>query len=124
LSTIDLLSNKPEARRCDCSVLAGMNGSANLIVWLPLLRSFEKRCSAQSCLHALGSCTREGQVIHVIANQLYDWSSEISKLHRGAQDFALHFGRGDEIARRSRGTASKRPKPSTNEMRLKSRDFR
>lgn len=70
------------------------------------------------------SCS-EGQVIHVIANQFYDWSSKISKLHRGAQNFALCFGRGDVIARGSGGgAAKKRPKPSTNEMGLKSRDFR
>jgi hypothetical protein len=29
---------------------------------------------------------------------LYDWSSEIYKLHEGAQSFNLRFGRGDEVS--------------------------
>jgi hypothetical protein len=45
-----------------------------------------------------GKMQREGQFIHVIAKTIHDPSSEIYKLHEGAQKFAMLFGRSDEVS--------------------------
>jgi hypothetical protein len=33
---------------------------------------------------------REGQVLHVVANQVWDWTKELGKLNAGAAMLAVH----------------------------------
>jgi error-prone DNA polymerase len=97
-------------------------GSANLIVWSSIAEKFRKAVFGGKLLACTGMLQREGQVIHVIAKTLYDWSSEVYKLHEGAQSFNLRFGRGDEVSNGS-GDDGRRPRDAAL-MKLKSRDFR
>jgi error-prone DNA polymerase len=98
-------------------------GSANLIVWSSIAEKFRKAVYGGKLLACTGTLQREGQVIHVIAKTLYDWSSEIYKLHEGAQNFALHLSRGDKVSTGS-GDNRRGPRDAAAMMKLKSRDFR
>jgi hypothetical protein len=46
-------------------------------------------------------------VIHVIAKSLHDWSSEIYRLHEGAEDFPLRLDR--KAKRQPAARAGRRP---------------
>jgi error-prone DNA polymerase len=98
-------------------------GSANLIVWPAISEKFRKAVFGGKLLACTGTLQREDQVIHVVARSLYDWSSEIYKLHEGAEAFALRFGRGDEVSNGS-GDDGRRLRAAAALMQLKSRDFR
>jgi error-prone DNA polymerase len=98
-------------------------GTANLIVWPSIAEKFRKAVFGAKLLACAGKLQREGQVIHVIAHQLYDWSSEVNKLHKGANDFTLSFGPGSEALRGNRGNR-RRTADAAATMKLKSRDFR
>jgi error-prone DNA polymerase len=98
-------------------------GSANLIVWPAISEKFRRAVFGAKLLACTGTLQREGQVIHVVAKSLYDWSGEIYKLHEGAENFALRFGRGDEVSSGS-GDDGRRPRDAAALMKLKSRDFR
>ena len=74
-------------------------GSANLIVWSSIAEKFRRAVFGGKLLACTGMLQREGQVIHVIAKTLYDWSSEVYKLPEGAKSFNLRFGRGDEVSK-------------------------
>jgi error-prone DNA polymerase len=91
-------------------------GSANLIVWSSVAEKFRKAVFGGKLIACSGTLQREGQVIHVIAKTLHDWSSEIAKLQKGVEGFDLRFGRGGERA----SGGSREPA----RMGLKSRDFR
>ena len=92
-------------------------------VWSSIAEKFSKAVFGGKLLARTGTLQREGQVIHVIAKTLYDWSSEIYKLHEGVQNFALHLGRGDERATRS-GDNRHRPRDAAAMMKLGSQNFR
>jgi error-prone DNA polymerase len=94
-------------------------GSANLIVWSSIAEKFRKAVFGGKLLACTGTLQREGQVIHVIAQSLQDWSSEIYRLHEGAETFALRFDRNGETP-----TDERRPRDAAALMKLKSRDFR
>jgi error-prone DNA polymerase len=98
-------------------------GTVNLIIWSSMAEKFRKAVFGGKLLACSGILQKEDQVIHVVAKQLYDWSAEIYRLHEGAEDFSLHFGRGDEVSSGS-GDDGRRPRDAAALMKLKSRDFR
>jgi error-prone DNA polymerase len=95
-------------------------GSANLIVWSSVAETFRKAVFGGKLLACTGTLQREGRVIHVIAKSLQDWSSEIYRLHEGAEDFPLRLN-GNGAAPTG---GARRPRDPAALMKLKSRDFR
>ncbi|MCZ2080424.1 MAG: error-prone DNA polymerase [Bryobacterales bacterium] len=65
-------------------------GAINLIVW----KSVHERCRRAVHLAKLIGCQgvvqREGQVLHVVANQVWDWSGELGKMSTEAKTLAIH----------------------------------
>jgi error-prone DNA polymerase len=66
-------------------------GSANLIVWSSVAEQFRKAVFGGKLLACTGTLQREGQVIHVIAKSLHDWSATIYRLHEGGGGLRTPF---------------------------------
>ncbi len=58
-------------------------GTVNLIVWEKIRERCRRALYGARLLGCQGVVQREGQVLHVVANQLWDWSAEINRLHAG-----------------------------------------
>ena len=56
-------------------------GVVNLIVWKNVQTKFRQAVYSAKLLICRGQVQREGQVLHVIARQLCDWSSHLRDLH-------------------------------------------
>jgi len=77
------------------------SGIANLVVWPKVFEANRRTVMGSRLLGVTGRVQREGLVIHVVAEKLYDWSADLDRIAEidqpkdGAQ-FRLPFGRGDE----------------------------
>ncbi len=70
-------------------------GHANLIVWPPVFEANRRLILSATMIGVRGKLQREGEVTHVIARELMDFSDLLRSVGaRGA--FPLPFGRGDE----------------------------
>lgn len=79
-------------------------GPANVVVW-PKLFDRRRRVVLGSSMMAInGLIQREGDVVHPIAQQLFDLSSELLGLADCDEGFRLPAGRGDEFAHGSPGS--------------------
>jgi error-prone DNA polymerase len=58
-----------------------------------------------------GKIQREGDVVHLVAQQLFDLSGDLSGLADRDIDFKLPTGRGDEFAHGSLGSQDSRDRP-------------
>ena len=58
-----------------------------------------------------GRIQREGDVVHLVAQQLFDLSGDLSGLADRDVDFKLPTGRGDEFAHGGGPDPRDRPKP-------------
>ncbi len=73
-------------------------GPANVVVW-PKLFDRRRRVVLGSSMMAInGRIQREGEVVHLIAQQLFDLSVDLSSLSERDSEFRLPAGRGDEFA--------------------------
>ncbi len=110
-------------------------GIANLVVWKKVFIAYRKVVMGASMLGVKGYIQREGEVVHVVAQQLTDLSGMLASVGRRDGPFPLPHGRGDEFHHGSpphdpRG-APKLAKPRNlfdgyghiDEIRVKSRDF-
>ncbi|MDX3974306.1 error-prone DNA polymerase [Shinella sp.] len=110
-------------------------GIANLVVWRKVFIAYRKVVMGASMLGVKGYIQREGEVVHVVAQQLTDLSGMLASVGRRDGPFPLPHGRGDEFHHGSpphdpRG-APKLVKPRNlfdgyghiDETRVKSRDF-
>jgi len=91
-------------------------GPANVVVWPSLFEKRRRVVLASSMMAINGRIQREGDVVHLVAQQLFDLSSELSGLADMDVQFKLTSGRGDEFAHGSAGSADSRdrapaPKP-------------
>ncbi|ANL75696.1 hypothetical protein AMC83_PE00283 (plasmid) [Rhizobium phaseoli] len=59
-----------------------------------------------------GRTQREADVVHFVAQQLFDLSGELSGLADRDMEFKLPSGRGDEFAHGSPGSSDSRDKPN------------
>ncbi|MGG6893698.1 error-prone DNA polymerase [Rhizobium sp. BR 315] len=72
-------------------------GPANVVVW-PTLFERSRRVLLGSSLMAInGRIQREGEVVHLVAQQLFDLSSDLSGLADRDQSFALPFTKADHF---------------------------
>lgn len=111
-------------------------GVANIVVWPKV---FERRRSivlSAPLLAINGRIQREGQVVHLVAQQIFDLSSDLSSLSGRDAEFRLPHGRGDEFHNGSPALDPRdKPKPTMqardilvpdlhiDSLRIKSRNF-
>jgi error-prone DNA polymerase len=97
-------------------------GIANLVVWPKVFEAHRRIVMGARLLAVSGRVQREGLVIHLVAEKLWDWSAELDRIAELDEDFKLETGRGDQVrtdrpdprvevpeANATRHRASKRP---------------
>ena len=67
-----------------------------------------------------GKIQREGGVVHLVAQRLFDLSADLSNLGERDGGFAMPHGRGDEFAHGSAGSPDSRDRPPAG---VKARDI-
>lgn len=78
-------------------------GPANIVVWPNLFEKRRRVVLGASMMAINGRIQREGDVVHLVAQQLFDLSSDLSGLADRDMEFKLTAGRGDEFAHGSTG---------------------
>jgi error-prone DNA polymerase len=97
-------------------------GIANLVVWPKVFEAHRRIVMGSRLLAVSGHVQREGLVIHLVAEKLWDWSAELDRIAELDEDFKLEHGHGDQVrsdrpdprvevpeANATRHRASKRP---------------
>jgi error-prone DNA polymerase len=83
-------------------------GPANVVVWPKLFERRRRVVLGSSMMAINGRIQREGEVVHLIAQQLFDLSGDLSALADRDGEFKLPTGRGDEFAHGSPGSPDTR----------------
>ncbi len=78
-------------------------GPANIVVWPKLFEKRRRIALGASLMAINGRIQREGDVVHLVAQQLFDLSSDLSRLADRDMEFKQTTGRGDEFAHGSVG---------------------
>ena len=58
-------------------------GAINLIVWKHVLERCRRAVHGAKLIGCHGVVQREGQVLHVVANNIWDWSNDLNRLNAG-----------------------------------------
>ncbi|NEK56001.1 error-prone DNA polymerase, partial [Rhizobium leguminosarum] len=87
-------------------------GAANLVVWPSLFEKRRRVVLGSSMMAINGKIQREGDVVHLVAQQLFDLSGDLSGLADRDIDFKLPTGKGDEFAHGGGPDARDKPKPA------------
>ncbi|MBY3044232.1 DNA polymerase III subunit alpha [Rhizobium phaseoli] len=74
-------------------------GPANLVVWPTLFEKRRRVVLGSSMMAINGRIQREGEVVHLVAQQLFDLSGDLTGLADRDEEFNLPAGRADEFAR-------------------------
>ena len=111
-------------------------GIVNAVVW-PTLFERQRRVLLSASMMAInGKIQREGDVVHLVAQRLFDLSDDLGRLGERDEQFPLPHGRGDEFAR-GNGAPDPRERPKAaapardiyvqdlliDRLRVKSRNF-
>ncbi|KOF20241.1 DNA polymerase [Ensifer adhaerens] len=86
-------------------------GPANIVVWPSLFEKRRRVVLGSSMMAINGRIQREGDVVHLVAQQVFDLSGDLSGLADRDIDFKLPTGRGDEFAHGSPGSPDSRDRP-------------
>jgi error-prone DNA polymerase len=86
-------------------------GPANTVVWPSLFERRRRVVLGPSMMAINGRVQREGDVVHLVAQQLFDLSGDLSGLADRDEAFRLPTGRGDEFAHGSPGSPDSRDRP-------------
>lgn len=78
-------------------------GPVNIVVWPKLFEKRRRVVLGASMMAIHGRIQREGDVVHLVAQQLLDLSGDLSGLAERDIDFKLRTGSGDEFAHGSSG---------------------
>lgn len=87
-------------------------GPANLVVWPSLFERRRRVVLGASMMAINGRIQREGDVVHLVAHQLFDLSGDLSGLADRDSEFKLPTGRGDEFAHGGGPDPRDKPKPA------------
>lgn len=100
-------------------------GPANIVVWPKLFERRRRVVLGASMMAINGKIQREGDVVHLVAQQLFDLSGDLSGLADREIAFNLPAGRGDEFAHGSAGGGDARDRaPSPRPRDIFVRSFR
>jgi error-prone DNA polymerase len=72
-------------------------GIANLVVWPHVFERFRRVVMGASMIAVRGRIQREGEVVHLVAYQLADYSAELATVGSRDSAFPLPHGRGDQV---------------------------
>ncbi|MDK4717637.1 error-prone DNA polymerase [Rhizobium sp. CNPSo 4039] len=110
-------------------------GPANVVVWPSLFERRRRVVLGSSMMAINGRIQREGEVVHLVAQQLFDLTSDLSGLADRDEAFRLPTGRGDEFAHGTPGSPDSReravmkvrdlyePDRLIERLKVRSRDF-
>jgi error-prone DNA polymerase len=87
-------------------------GPANVVVWPSLFEKRRRVVLGSSMMAINGRIQREGDVVHLVAQQLFDLSGDLSGLADRDIDFKLPAGKGDEFARGGGPDPREQPNPA------------
>ena len=88
-------------------------GPANVVVWPSLFEKRRRVVLGASLMAINGRIQREGEVVHLVAQQLFDLSGQLSGLADMDVEFKVTSGRGDEFAHGSAGGGDSRDRAPT-----------
>lgn len=72
-------------------------GIANLVVWTKVFERYRRVVLSAGMIAVRGRIQREGEVVHLVAQQLTDLSAEFASVGEREAAFPLPHGRGDEF---------------------------
>lgn len=72
-------------------------GIVNAVVWPSLFERQRRVLMTASMLGISGKIQREGEVVHLVAQRLFDLTSDLGGLGERDQEFPLPHGRGDQV---------------------------
>jgi error-prone DNA polymerase len=98
-------------------------GPANIVVWPSLFEKRRRVVLGSSMMAINGRIQREGEVVHLVAQQLYDLSADLCGLADLDTEFRLPTGRGDEFADDGGPDSRYRPKVVVNPRDMFVRDL-
>ena len=108
-------------------------GVANVVIWEKVFDRFRRIVLGAGMIGIKGRIQREGEVVHVVARELFDLSAELASVGAREAGFPLPHGRGDEFHHGAlgpdpRGLPKARnlvdPYGHIREINVKTRDFR
>jgi error-prone DNA polymerase len=106
---------------------------ANLVVWTKVFEKFRRIVLGSGMIGVKGRVQREGEVVHIVAHELVDLSTELASIGSRESAFPLAHDRGGEFYHRvpapdPGGLPKARdmvdPYDHIDEIRVKTRDFR
>lgn len=86
-------------------------GVVNAVVWPSLFEKQRRIVMSASMMAIHGRIQREGEVVHLVAQRLFDFSGDLSSLGELGGDFPLPYGRGDGAKHGSGPDPRDNPKP-------------
>ena len=108
-------------------------GVANVVIWQTIFEQYRRVVLGAGMIGIRGRIQREGEVVHLVAHHLTDFSSELASIGTRETGFPLPHGRGDEF-HHGAPTPDPRglPKPRNlvdpylhlDEIKVKTREFR
>jgi len=106
-------------------------GIANLVVWPKIFDRFRRIVLGSGMLGVSGRLQREGEVVHIVARELFDLSADLLSVGQRDTPFRQPFARADEFRngppRDDPRGLSRHPRPAVpvpeEAIRIRSRDF-
>jgi error-prone DNA polymerase len=111
-------------------------GVANVVVWQKVFEQNRRAVLAAGMIGVKGPIQREGEVVHVVARELFDLSADLASVGSGEAAFPWPHGRGDAFHHGSPPPdprdLPKGPRPPTivapyghnGQIKVRARDFR
>lgn len=87
-------------------------GIVNAVVWPSLFEKQRRVLMTASMMGIHGKIQREGEVVHLVAQRLFDFSSDLSSLGERDREFPLPHGRGDQVKHGGGPDPRDHPKPA------------
>jgi error-prone DNA polymerase len=109
---IVLVRQKPgSAKGVMFATLEDETGVVNVVIWPSLFERQRRVVLSASMLGVNGRIQKEGDVVHLVAQRLFDFSGDLGSLGERDGAFPLQKGRGDEFATGSAGSPDSRDRP-------------
>jgi error-prone DNA polymerase len=87
-------------------------GIVNAVVWPSLFERQRRVLMNASMMGIHGKIQKEGEVVHLVAQKLFDFSSDLRNLGERNGEFPLPYGRGDEVKNGGGPDPRDNPKPA------------